>query len=104
MLKIGAVAYPVALLLLARKMPSPVAAFRRAGAYSAATARKPGSLGLSGAWLFEGALRSGLVVATPDGRYYLDREKDRRRRRVFQMVVIGFLVVTTPLVAWVAFG
>jgi len=101
--RIGAVAYPIGLLLLARKLPSPVAAFRKASAYSVETARKPASLGLTGAWLFEGALKSGLVVATGDGRYYLDPVKDRARRKRFWAAAIGVMLVTTPVVMWLAF-
>lgn len=98
--RIGAVAYPVALLMLARKMPSPLAAFRRAGACSPKTARRPASLGLSGAWLFEGAVRRGLIVATGDGRYYLDPQRDRAHRRKCRIAIAAVLVLTTPLVAW----
>lgn len=104
MLKVGAVLYPVALILAARRMPSPVSAFRKAGAFSPETARKPGTLGLSGAWMFEGAVKSGLVKATGDGRYYLDRARDRRRQRVFWAVVVSAAVLTTPLVVWAAWS
>lgn len=98
--RIGAIAYPIALMLLARKLPSPVAAFRKAGAYSPETARKPSTLGLSGAWMFEDAQAKGRVVATGDGRFYLDPVKDKARRRLFWIVSISLTALTTPLVAW----
>ncbi|MEZ6233826.1 MAG: hypothetical protein R3B68_06515 [Phycisphaerales bacterium] len=98
--RVGALAYPVALILLTRQMPSAASAFRKAGALSPKTARKPTSVGLSGVWLFEGAVRKGLIVPTGDGRYYLDAAKDRARQRRLWAIVVGVLVVTTPLLFW----
>lgn len=98
--RIGVIAYPIGLMLLARKLPSPLAAFRKAGAFSPETARKPATLGLSGRYMFEDDERRGVVVGTGDGRFYLDPVKDRARRRRFWTTVIAITVATTPLVAW----
>ena len=98
--RLGALALPIGLFLLARKLPSPVGAFRKAGACSAATARKPASVGLSGAWLFEGAIRSGLIIATDDGRYWLDPVRDRARRRRFLLIGGGIVAASTAVLVW----
>ena len=51
---------------------------------------------MSGAWLFEGAVKSGLIKATADGRYYLDPEQDRRRRRWYWASVVGVAALSVP--------
>lgn len=99
-LRLGAIALPIGLLLLARKMPSPLAAFRRANATAPETARKPSTLNLP-AWSIEDAQRKGLIVSTGDGRYYLDVARDRARRRVWSIAMIAAAVLTAPLAIWV---
>jgi len=98
--RLGAIALPIGLLLLARKMPSPLAAFRRAGAVSPETARKPSSLGLNGRWTFEDAQKTGLIVSTGDGRYYLNHVMDRARRRKWSIIAITNAVFASALLAW----
>lgn len=99
-LRLGAIALPIGLLLLARKMPSPLAAFRRANALSPQTARKPSTLNLP-TWSIEAAQRKGLVVPTGDGRYYLDPERDRARRRSWSIAMVVTAALTVPLAAWI---
>jgi len=99
-LRLGAIALPIGLLLLARKMPSPLAAFRRANALSPETARKPATLNLP-AWSIEDWQRKGLIVPTGDGRYYLDPARDRARRLRWTIAMTAAAALTAPLALWI---
>lgn len=79
--KFAALLYPAFLLALAaRGSRSPAARFARAQAFSPETSRRPASLGLGALAPIGDLVRSGVLVAVGDGRYYLDRERYRRTR------------------------
>lgn len=60
-----------------------VTRFVRARAFGVDTARKPASLGIEHVDFVHAAARRGLLVATADGRYYVNAAVHRRRRRTF---------------------
>jgi hypothetical protein len=72
---------PVSILLLMRKDQGPVGKFLRAGAVSEETARRPSAIGIVRLFLVQDAARRGVLIATGDGRYYVDVPTYRRRRR-----------------------
>jgi hypothetical protein len=78
---LGLLIMPVSILLLIRKDNGPVAKFARAGATSPESARRPASLDVQRMFLVQDAVKSGVMVATGDGRFYVDMPIYRRRRR-----------------------
>jgi len=95
--RLGILAYPAFFLVTQLARSSAVAAFEKAGAYDEATSRRAASLHVSRKAIAR-AMRKRLLVATRDGRYYLDRQAVRRSdRRTMLWLALG-LVSFIPLV------
>lgn len=92
--RIGVLMYPASLIAIQLARPNAVAAFEKADAFSIETSRKPGSLGVPMKAVSK-AIRKRLLVATGDGRYYLDRRAIRRsdRNAALQMCIATVLFI-----------
>ena len=101
-LKLGAIVFPLFVLIMAAKQKGPVRKFLKAGAISPDTARKLASVELKGPYYISGALKKGVIVAVGDGRYYLEVPVYRRRRRrlLTALALIGVAIVVCGLVLW----
>ncbi|UCD74560.1 MAG: hypothetical protein JSV91_12320 [Phycisphaerales bacterium] len=101
-LKLGAIAFPLFVLIMAAKQKGPVKKFLKAGAISPDTARKLASVEVKGPYYISGALKRGVIVATGDGRYYLDLPVYRRRRTrlLIVLVLIAVAIVAGGLALW----
>jgi hypothetical protein len=97
-LRIGLVLYPLLPLALILARRGPASKLRRAGAISPQTARKPSTVDAVGD--LSSHLKSGLIVATGDGRYYLDVAELRRRNRRVTLFVIVVGVAIGGLLLW----
>ncbi len=75
--RIGVLMYPASLIAIHLTRPNAVAAFEKVDAFSVETSRKPASLGVPMKAVSK-AVRKRLLVATGDGRYYLDRRAIKR--------------------------
>jgi hypothetical protein len=92
--RLGVLAYPLFITVIYAARPNAVAAFEKADAYSPETSRRPASIAVPQKTVTK-AVRKGLLVATGDGRYYVDRDAVKRRdRRLLAMAAIGGLVLT----------
>ena len=89
-LRFAMVLYPVSMLAWKLSRPSAIEEFDRVAAYSAATSRKPSSLGVPNKTAKK-ATAKGLLIAVGDGRFYLDRAAVRRAELV---TTIGLIVGT----------
>ena len=87
--------YPLLPVLVAVMQKSPASTFFKAGAISPDTARKPSTVGAKGD--LERSLKSGLIVAAGEGRYYVDPEKFRRRARMIYSAWIAVAIVFVAL-------
>ena len=97
---LGAVAGPLAMVIMAARNPGPVTTLLKAGADSPDTARKPETLGVKEPPLTP-LVRAGVVVRESDGRVWVDRAKARRRqlRIASTFALLGLLIA---LAAWAA--
>lgn len=87
MLKLGMIAYPVVAIGLMAHKNAAIGPFVDADAFSAETARKPASLKVDYRAVRR-AVRSGVLVAVGDGRYFVD-EKRWKKRFMRNVVVFG---------------
>jgi hypothetical protein len=76
---LGAVAGPLAMVIMAARNPGPVTTLLKAGADSPESARKPETLGVKEPPL-KPLIRAGVVVREDDGRVWVDRAKAKRRQ------------------------
>ncbi len=88
-LRIGLIAYPLFAIAVALSKGGIVSKFARAGALSPETARKPGSLSINDVEMVKSAAKRGMLVATGDGRYYVNRTKYKRRQRFINAGLLG---------------
>jgi hypothetical protein len=93
---------PLAILALLFRDKGPVGKFIKAGAISPETARKPRSLEITNPDLYSGAIRRGVLVATGDGRYWVDLGALRRSRRRVIVAAISLFVVVGAAVVYFA--
>jgi len=76
--------------------------FEEAGASDAARARTPAELDVKVGHIFGRMVKSGVLVAASEGRYYVSAEglaRERRWKRNAVLSVIGLVVVVGVLVA-----
>lgn len=102
-LRLGLLAYPLFILVLVfGKSAGTVSKFMKAGAVSLATARKPASVQVKDVELVKRAAKRGALIATDDGRYYVNTERLQRVRRRWTYAISGVTVVFTALaiLAW----
>jgi len=100
-LKLGLVAAPFMIVAMILRETGPVPEFLKAGADAPERARRAASLGVEEGSPLRDAVRAGLLVATGDGRYWVDRAKWKRRRRTLWAASIAILATGAGLGAWV---
>ena len=76
----------------------PVSKFVKAGAISPETARKPSTIQATGE--LDGPIRSGLLVSMGDGRYYVNLEMYRRKRRNAWRLLLVTMIIFVGLIVW----
>ncbi|TVQ53275.1 MAG: hypothetical protein EA377_08280 [Phycisphaerales bacterium] len=76
----GALIIPLSITALLLKDRGVVSSFLKAGATSPQTARKPGSLSITRQYMMDGPIRRRILVATGDGRYWVDKPRLRQHR------------------------
>ena len=86
-LKLGMVAYPIVAMGMIAHKNAAVGPFADVNAFSADTARKPESLKVDYRAVRR-AVKSGVLVAVGDGRYFVD-QKTWKRRFMRNVVVFG---------------
>jgi len=98
---LGVLGFPLLLLafvvIIMVQGSSPVARFAKAGAFSPETARRPASVGVEFPETMQTPLRRGILLATGDGRYYIDLALLNRRRRRSRRVMAAAAVVVAAL-------
>lgn len=87
-LRIGVLLYPAALVAIQLARPNAVVEFEKAEAFSPDSGRKPGGLGVPMKAVSR-AVRRGMLVATGDGRYYIDRAALKRSDRITAALMTG---------------
>jgi hypothetical protein len=98
-LRIGLIAYPLFMAWVLSSQKGAAARFIKAGATSLETARRPSSLRANADQVAD-AVKSGVLVPTGDGRYFVDLTAYRRRRwLLIAALSIGFALVTA-LTIW----
>jgi hypothetical protein len=106
-MKISLLLFPLFILTMILNRPGPVTVFRKAGAVSPETARRPSSLKIDNLDLVKDAARKGRLIATGDGRYYVDMPGLKRRQRwiftalavVAAAVIIEGFILIQPMIA-----
>ena len=102
-MRLGLIVYPLFILaLMFGKSAGTVSKFMKAGAQSAATARKPASVGVSDMELVKRAEKRRALIGTGDGRYYVNVPRLLRVRKRYRAAAIGATVVFAALLvlAW----
>ncbi len=90
-----------AALVMAIRRKKLIRAFEEAGAITPARAVALSTLGSRGGFVFRRLVAGGVLVATPDDRYWLDMvaaERATRRRRGVLLTIMG---IVGAIVAWV---
>ncbi len=100
-LRVGLIAYPVFVVFLALSKRGTVSKFVQAHAVSPETARKPVSVGVNDPDAVRSATAKKLLIATGDGRFYVDEKRYRARQRMvtFAFGAVGVLIVLLTVVA-----
>jgi hypothetical protein len=73
-----------------------IRAFEEGGATSPRSARALGDLGVADSPMLKHLVRRGLVLATEDGRHYLDveaAEEYQHRRRIIGLFATGIMIM-----------
>jgi len=79
--RVAMILYPLVSIAIVVAKPGPVGKLAKAKAFSPEMARRPESLEIKNAAItMENPIRSGLIVPTGDGRFYVDLKKYRRRK------------------------
>jgi hypothetical protein len=99
--KIGMV-YPIVMIGFMLMRRGPVGKFRKAGALSEATARRPESIALTMAEReqLHAAARAGVLIRLEDGRYYVDEARYIRRRTSMLIAFALVLAALTAMMLW----
>lgn len=95
---LGAVAGPLAMVIMALRNPGPVRTLRNAGAVSPDTAVRAERLGVKEPPL-KPLIRSGVVVREADGCVWVDLAKAKARQRRL-MVTFGGVGLALGLLVW----
>ncbi len=91
---------PIAIFLAMRRQPpGPVGRLVKAGAISPETALKPTTAKIYRLADLDAHMRAGIVTSMPDGRYWVDVIK-LRRRRLKIAIVIGIAAAVLAECAW----
>jgi hypothetical protein len=99
MFKLGLLLFPVMIITRVMKDPSPIVRFIKAGATAPDTARNPVSVNVTRRSHLDRAVRQGVLIDAGEGRFYVDVEAYRhRRRRAILVVTIGTILLTAA--AW----
>lgn len=100
-LRIGLIIYPLFAVAVAGSKGGVVSKFARAHATSPGTARKPASLSIRDLDTVRSAARHGLLVATGDGRYYVNLPRYVRRQRWVKagLIAAGVIILLVTLLA-----
>ncbi len=80
-MKFSLLLMPLFILAMILKNPGPVTVFRKAGAVSPGTARRPSSFKDMNMDLVKDAAKRGLLIPMGDGRYHVNLPRLQRRRR-----------------------
>jgi hypothetical protein len=78
----------------------PVKKFRVAGAVDPDTARKPATVGVTKLYLMENAVKRGALVATGDGRFYVDVPLVEKRKKLFTWAAVVLMVLFIGAAVW----
>ena len=98
----GMLIMPVSIILMILKQPpGPIAKMIKLGAIDESSARKLKSLEIPRAYLLDNGLKRGVIRKTQDGRYWVDVDRNRRRRR-FLAVLGGILALMVSVAIWYA--
>lgn len=92
--------FPLFLIALFIGQKGVISSYARARAFSEQTARRPGSLKIENHDLVRDAVAKGKLIATGDGRYYLDAARFRRRQKLLRAT---FLIVVVAGLAELVF-
>ncbi len=85
---LGGLIMPISVLIALRKAPpGPVKRLINSGATSPETAMKPATAKIARPIELTPAVRSGVVIALEDGRYWVDVRRYRKRRLVTALVI-----------------
>jgi hypothetical protein len=97
---LGGLIMPISVLIALRKAPpGPVQRLIIAGATSPETALKPATAKIVRPIELARAVRLGIAIALPDGRYWVDVKRYRRRRLIVALIV-GALLGLVAEGAW----
>lgn len=102
-LRLGLLVYPMFVLVLALgRAAGTVSKFVEAGAMSPATARKPSSIDVKHMDHVRKAVKRGALIATGDGRYYVNVPMLERSRRKWRYITVGATALTAAaaLLMW----
>lgn len=102
-LRIGLIVYPLFAVAALGSRRGVVSTFARANAMTPGSARKPASLSIRDLDTVRSAARHGMLVATGDGRYYVNVPKYLRRQRwvTAGLVAAGVLILAvTVMMFW----
>ena len=91
---------PVAILLMAFQKKGPAWHFLKAGATSPETARRPRSVEVDNTDLLSGPVRRGVLVATGDGRFFVNEQAYHRWRRAFLSLASALTLALMAAVFW----
>lgn len=99
----AAILFPLSMLFMLRTQKGPVRKFMTAGAVSAETARRPGSIeiNLTDRLHLDGLVRRRVLSRLDDGRYFVNVAIHRRRRRLLVTTVIVLFTTTLAFVLFV---
>jgi len=105
-LTLGGLILPASIIALVIRLKGPAQKFLAAGAVSPETARRPLSVGIQADYMIEPLVRSGLLIAAGDGRYYADAVRIRRRNMLLYGVCGAMAVAGAAFlaVAWLRSG
>ena len=98
----GMLIMPVSIILMILKQPpGPIAKMIKLGAIDENSARKLKSLEIPRAYLLENGLKRGVIHKTHDGRYWVDVDRNRRRRRGLALLG-GSIALIISVAIWYA--
>lgn len=97
---LGGLMMPITVLLALRKAPpGPVKRLLLAGAVSPETALKPSTAKITRPIELNGPTKRGIVVAMPDGRFWVDVPRFKRQRMIWA-IALGLVLAVVAELAW----